>query len=334
MIKVGVIGYGYWGPNIVRNFHQANDSTVTKICDANQDRLKKAKDSYPDINLTTDYKEIVQASDIDVVAVITPVSSHFKLAYEALENGKHVFVEKPFTASTEEAKKLIDLAEKKGLLIMVDHTFLFNGAVKKIKSLVEEGALGDVLYYDSCRVNLGLFQHDVNVVWDLAPHDFSIMNHLIKSKPVSVSAVGKSFYSNKHEEMAYVNIEFDNGSVANLNFNWLSPIKVRKTMIGGKKKMLVWDDVEVVEKIKIYDHGVDIKTIEGIYETLVQYRTGDIYSPKIDATEALKSEVSYFNECINKKIKPINDGIAGLETVQLLEMASKSIKSNKKEYFN
>jgi len=334
MIKVGVIGYGYWGPNIVRNFSQAEKSTVTTVCDINPKNLEKVQKQYPEIKTTKDYKDIINSSEIDAVAIITPVSSHFKLAYDALNSGKHIFIEKPFTASSDEAKQLIDLAAKKKLTIMVDHTFLFNGAVKKIKSLVDEGALGDILYYDSTRINLGLFQHDVNVIWDLAPHDFSIMNHLIKSKPISVSAVGKALYNKKQEEVAYVNIEFDNGSIAHLNFNWLSPIKVRKTLIGGKKKMLVWDDIEAVEKIKIYDHGVDVTTQEGIYNTLVQYRTGDIYAPKIDNTEALKEEISYFNDCVEKGKTPINDGVAGLQVVEILEKTSVSIKNSKTEFFN
>src|SRR5579872_410910 len=264
MIRIGVIGYGYWGPQIVRNFQGSNGGEVSIVCDKNPNTLNRAKQAYPHLRVSTDLCDVLTSPDIDAVAVVTPVWTHFELAKAALEQGKHVFVEKPFTSSTAQAKELIELAERKNLQIMVDHTFLFTGAVKKIRQLVDEGAMGDLYYYDSTRVNLGLFQHDVNVLWDLAPHDLSIMDHVINKKAEYVTANGQS-HLNGLEDLAYLTIYFPNKIIAHINVNWMSPVKVRTTLIGGEKKMLVWNDLEADEKIKVYDKGVHISSREGLY---------------------------------------------------------------------
>lgn len=327
MIKVGVIGYGYWGPNIVRNFNSTDGARVVAVCDKNENALEKVKRAYPHVAVCTDCREIASSPDIDVVAVVTPVSAHHRLAKMALENGKHVFVEKPFTATVEEAEELIELAEMKNLKIMVDHTFLFTGAVRKIKEIIDSGMLGKIYYYDSTRVNLGLFQHDVNVIWDLAPHDFSIMNYLIDEGPVAVVACGKS-HVNDLEDIAYVTVHFNNSMIAHFNVNWLSPVKVRTTLLGGERKMLVWNDVSADEKIKVYDKGVEVKNRESIYNLLVSYRSGDMWAPKVEQTEALKLETEYFIDCIVNDKAPMNDGRAGLEVVQLLNACGESLKNN------
>lgn len=325
LLKIGVIGYGYWGPNIVRNFHTSKGARVVAVCDSRPQALESLRRNYPDMETTQEYRDIIQSTDIDVVAIVTPVSTHFDLAKRALLEGKHVFVEKPFTATVAEAEELIDIAARKNLKIMVDHTFLFTGAVRKIKELISEGVLGDVYYYDSTRVNLGLFQHDTNVIWDLAPHDFSIMRYVIDEKPVALSAHGKA-HVGKFENIAYISVHFENNIIAHFNVNWLSPVKVRTTLIGGEKKMLVWNDVHPDEKIKIYDKGIEVNNREGVYQMLVSYRTGDMTAPKIEPTEALRLETEHFVDCIiNDKI-PINDGASGLEVVKMLEACDKSIR--------
>ncbi len=331
MIRLGIIGYGYWGPNIARNFSSLGEGVeVAKICDMNADALKKASTIYKNCSFTTDANEVLCSPDIDAVAIITPVSSHFPLAKKALENGKHIFVEKPFTASVAEAEELVELAEKKKLVIMVDHTFLFTSAVKKIKELVDDGTMGKLHYYDSMRVNLGLFQSDVNVVWDLAPHDFSIMHHLVKDKPVALSAHGQDHYKSGLANTAFIVVHFESDFIAHFNVNWLSPVKLRQTLISGSNKMLYWDDIEPDNKIKVYDKGVTVDSKESMYEMIVGYRSGDMYAPKIGQTEALKEEASYFIQAINEGFTPFNDGKAGLEVVRLLEAAEKSIHNQGK----
>ena len=326
MIRVGVIGYGYWGPNIVRNFNNGDISRVVTVCDQRPESLRKVQHSYPQVNVTSDSRELTNSPQIDVVAVVTPVWTHFELAKAALKNGKHVFVEKPFTFTAAQAEELINLAEQKNLLIMVDHTFLFTGAVKKIRKLIDNGTLGNLYYYDSTRVNLGLFQHDVNVIWDLAPHDLSIMDYLIQEKPEGVVATAEK-HLNGLEDIAFLTFYFPRNIIAHVNVNWLSPVKIRTTLIGGEKKMVVWNDLEVDEKIRIYDKGVEKTTnAEGIYEILVKYRTGDMWAPQVEHTEALKTELEYFAECINTNRTPINDGKAGWRVVQMLEAASQSVK--------
>ncbi len=325
-VRVGVIGYGYWGPNIVRNFHSLEHCQVVSVCDKSPAALKRAARSYPGVRLTTDFSEVLKAPDIDAVAIITPVWTHFELAKAALENGKHVFVEKPFTSTSQQAEELIELAERKNLRIMVDHTFLFSGAVRKIRDLVDNGTLGPLYYYDSTRVNLGLFQHDVSVLWDLAPHDLSIMDYLIVEKPEAVVATGSN-HLNHLADMAFITVYFRSNIIAHFNVNWLSPVKVRNTLIGGRDKMLVWNDLDPDEKIKVYDKGVDITKAEGVYDLLVSYRSGDVWGPKVDSTEALKVELEYFIDCVLKEQTPSNDGAAGLRVVRLLEAAEQSLNA-------
>jgi len=327
MLRVGVVGYGYWGPNIVRNFNASEKANVVAVCDKNPNALTRVKRNYPEIRTTSDINEIVRSTDIDIVTVITPVSTHFELAKTALENGKHVFVEKPFTATAAEAEQLIELADRKGLKLMVDHTFLFTSAVKRIRQIIEEDILGELYYYDSTRVNLGLFQHDVNVIWDLSPHDFSIMDYLIKERPVAIAATGKA-HINAKEDIAYIMVYFQNNIIAHFNVNWLSPVKLRTTLIGGEKKMLVWNDVDADEKLKVYDRGVETTSKEGIYDLLVNYRSGDMWAPKVDQSEALRLETEYFVDCIEKNQTPFNDGQAGLRIVQMLEACDRSLRNN------
>jgi predicted dehydrogenase len=325
VLRVGVVGYGYWGPNIVRNFQSQEEAEVVAVCDKSPKSLARVRRAHPDIPATSDPMDVLRSPEIDVVAVVTPVWTHFELAKLALENGKHVFVEKPFTCTAAQAEQLIELAERKNLKIMVDHTFLFTGAVKRISQLVHDGTLGALYYYDSTRVNLGLFQHDVNVIWDLAPHDLSIIDHLILSKPEAVVATGSN-HLNGHADVAFVTLYYPNNLIAHINVNWLSPVKVRTTLLGGEKKMLVWNDLEADEKIKVYDRGVQMSSGEAVYQQLVSYRTGDMWSPNIEQIEALKMEATYFIDCIKNNKKPFNDGHAGLRIVRMLEAADESLR--------
>jgi predicted dehydrogenase len=323
-IRLGVIGYGYWGPNIVRNAAGLQSCDLVAICDKSEKALQRAGRVYPGVQLTTDFDQILKSPDIDAVAVVTPVWTHFDLAKAALENGKHVFVEKPFTSSSAQAEELIELAARKNLKIMVDHTFLFSGAVRKIREIVDAGTLGPLYYFDSTRVNLGLFQHDVSVIWDLAPHDLSIMDYIIGEKPEALVATGGN-HLNGLADMAFITIYFPNKVVAHVNVNWLSPVKVRTTLIGGKDKMLVWNDLEADEKIKVYDKGVELTNGTGVHDLLVSYRSGDIWSPRCEQSEALKVELDYFANCILRDETPINDGHAGLRVVRMLEAAEQSL---------
>src|SRR5437867_2233346 len=329
MIRLGVIGYGYWGPNIVRNLRTVEGCELAAVCDRSPAALKRVAEAYPDLAITADSSELMVSPKIDAIAVATPVCTHFELAKAALQNGKHVFVEKPFTSTSQQAEELVDLAARKNLTIMVDHTFLFTGAVRKIRELIDDGVLGDLYYYDSTRVNLGLFQHDVSVVWDLAPHDLSIMDFLIHEKPQAVIATGEA-HLNGLADIAFITIYFPGNTIAHLNVNWLSPVKVRTTLLGGEKKMLVWNDLEADEKIKVYDKGVQINDGQGLYELLVSYRSGDMWAPRVDQAEALKVELAYFIECVTKGQIPLNDGAAGLRVVKLLEAADRSLKERGK----
>jgi len=329
VINIGVVGYGYWGLQIVRNFHQVPDVRVALVCDKRPESLARAKQAFPDVDVTTDMADLLRSPAVDAVAVVTPVWTHYELAKAALLQGKHVFVEKPFTSTSEQAQELIGLAAKNNLRVMVDHTFLFTGAVKKIRQLVDEDALGKLYYYDSMRVNLGLFQHDVNVIWDLAPHDLSIMDYLIPDEPRAIIATGEC-HLNGHEDLAYITIYFDSNIIAHINVNWLSPVKVRTTLLGGEKKMVVWNDLEADEKVKVYDKGVQITAREGVYDLLVSYRSGDMWAPKVEQTEALRTECQYFVDCIADGKDPFNDGYAGLKVVKMLEAADRSIKSRGK----
>ena len=323
-MNFGVIGYGYWGPNVVRNLTSLDGSQVLAIAEMSPGARKRAEKAYPGIKVTPDARDVISSTEIDAVAVVTPVWTHYELTKAALENGKHVFVEKPFTSNAAQAEELINLAQQKNLKIMVDHTFLFTSAVKKIWQLLEEGTLGKLYYYDSTRVNLGLFQHDINVLWDLAPHDLSIMDYVIKASPEAIVATGQK-HLNCHEDVAYMTLYFPEKVIAHINVNWLSPVKVRTTLLGGEKRMLVWNDLEADEKIKVYDRGVNITNREGVYELLVNYRAGDMWAPQLEQVEALHEELTYFVNCISSGQDPINDGHAGLRVVKMLEAASESL---------
>jgi predicted dehydrogenase len=324
-IRIGVIGYGYWGPNIVRNLQSTEGASVSIVCDRDSKALARARQAFPAIATTTREADVLTSPEIDAVAVITPVWTHFELAHAALLNGKHVFVEKPFTCASAQAKRLIDVAAKASLTVMVDHTFLFTGAVRKIRQLIDDGTVGSLYYYDSTRVNLGLFQHDINVIWDLAPHDLSIMDYLIPAKPEAVVATGES-HLNGHADVAYITVYFPDSVIAHINVNWLSPVKVRTTLIGGEKKMLVWNDLDPDEKVKVYDKGAQVKKGENVYDLLVSYRSGDMWAPRIEQSEALRTEIGYFVKCINTGERPINDGLAGLSVVEMLEASDRSLK--------
>src|ERR1022692_2576142 len=320
MIRVGVIGYCYWGPNIVRNLHGLDSTRVEMICDKSPAALARARKLYPSVSTCSDPAEILTSPTIDAVAVVTPVWTHYELAKKALQNGKHVFVEKPFTSNAKQAEELIELAARKNLTIMVDHTFLFTGAVRKIRELTESGVVGDLYYYDSLRVNLGLFQHDVSVIWDLAPHVLSIMDHLIKREPEAIVATGEK-HLNGVEDVAYITVYLPGSIIAHINVNWLSPVKMRTTLVGGQKKMLVWNDLVADEKVRVYDKGVDITSGEGLRDILVSYRTGDMWAPQVEQVEALRVELDYFAKCLSEGKTPFNDGHAGLRIVRMLEAA-------------
>ena len=327
MIRIGVIGYGYWGPNIVRNLRSLEGCQVAAVCDQSPAARKRIGQAHPDLRVTSEPAELLTSAAIDAVAVVTPVSTHFELGKAALQNGKHLFMEKPFTSTTQQAEELIELAAQKNLTIMVDHTFLFTGAVRKIRQLIDEGVLGDLYYYDSTRVNLGLFQHDVSVIWDLAPHDLSIIDFLIQSTPEAVLATGQA-HLNGLVDVAFITIYFPNNTIAHLNVNWLSPVKVRTTLIGGEKRMLVWNDLEADEKLKVYDKGVEMTNGQGLYDLLVSYRSGDMWAPRVEQTEALRVELGHFLDCVTNGRTPINDGAAGLRVVQILEAADQSLKAS------
>jgi len=325
MIKVGIIGYGYWGPFIARNIRNIEGLELQSICDKRDEACRKAANFYPEAKITADPREVIADPGNDAVAIITPVSTHYELARLALEAGKHIFVEKPFTLSSEQGEKLIELAQAKRKTIMVDHTFLFTGAVRKMKELLESNALGRIYYYDSVRINLGLFQHDVNVIWDLAPHDLSIMDYLLNTRPVSLCAHGACHFNHALEDVAYLVLYFEDNLIAHFHLNWLSPTKIRSTIIGGEKKMLFWDDMDPENKIRIYDKGVEVKDSEKVYDMLYSYRWGDMWAPRISNAEALHEELSYFRDCLEQSRNPHNDGEAGLRVVKLLEASNQSL---------
>jgi predicted dehydrogenase len=323
-VNFGVIGYGYWGPNVVRNLANLEGSKVITIADLDAGARQRAQKAYPSVHVTSCPNEVVASTRIDAVAIVSPVWTHYDLAKAALQNGKHVFVEKPFTLHSAQGEELVELAQKRNLKIMVDHTFLFTGAVRKMKEMIDDGSLGNLYYYDSTRVNLGLFQHDINVLWDLAPHDLSIMDYLIKTRPEAIVTTGQK-HLNSHEDVAYMTLYFPEKVIAHINVNWLSPVKVRTTLIGGEKRMLVWNDLEADEKVKVYDKGVNITNREGVYDLLVSYRSGDMWSPQLEQAEALRHELTYFVDCISDGTEPFNDACAGLRVVQMLEAASESL---------
>jgi predicted dehydrogenase len=330
-IKVGVIGCGYWGPNLLRNFSENETAELRWICDLDLQRVTAMGRRYPAAQTTTDYKSLLDDQSLDAVAIATPVGTHFSFAKEGLEAGKHVLVEKPLTASVGEAEQLIELADRHGLTLMVDHTFVYTGAVRKIKEIVQSGEIGDLLYFDATRINLGLFQDDINVVWDLAPHDLSIMDFVIARQPEAVTATGSCHIKMGIENIAYVMLRFPDEFIAHFHFNWLSPVKIRHTLLAGSSKMIVYDDIEPTEKVRVYDSGVTTRRSEDqldredAYRTLVSYRTGDVWVPKLDSTEALRYVCKEFLGAINEKRSPLTDGHAGLRVVRLLDAAQRSI---------
>ena len=329
-MKVAVIGVGYWGPNLIRNFLSLDEVENVVACDRDESQLAKMRKRFPRIEIASDYEEVLLRDDVEIVAIATPVSTHFEIAKKSLLAGKHSWIEKPMTESSVEARELIEIAEKNHLKIFVDHTFIYTSAVRKMKEIITSGRLGELYYFDSVRVNLGLFQHDVNVIWDLASHDLSIMNYLLERKPLAVSAIGSCHVGNELEDIAYLTLIFENNLIAHFHVNWLAPVKVRKTLIGGTKSMIVFDDMETSEKIKIYDKGIEVENKEGVYETLVQYRTGDMLSPKISQVEALTVAAQHFIDCIINDKTPLTDGIAGLNVVRILEASTASIKNQGK----
>lgn len=336
MLKVGVIGAGYWGPNLIRNFMQISRTTVVNVADLDLGRLKHVKKLFPTINTTRGYQDIIQDPDIDIVAIATPVHTHFKFASEALAAGKNVFVEKPLTASVEEAKGLIELAEKNQKKLMVGHTFLYTAAVRKMKEIIDSGELGEIYYINSQRLNLGLFQKDINVLWDLAPHDISIILHLLGKQPLSVNAIGASHINPSIEDIALLSMQFADNLVAFIQTSWLDPDKVRRITVVGSKKMMIFDDVQPTEKIRIYDKRVEgPKHYDTFAEFQYSYKYGDIVIPKIEGTEPLSTELNHFIDCILNNEEPLSNGQNGLEVVAVLETAQKSLGQNGcREYFD
>jgi predicted dehydrogenase len=328
MIKIAIIGYGYWGPNLVRNFNGCGTAKVVAVSDLREERLRQVSTTYPSIKTVLDYRELLKDPAIDAVAIATPVSTHYELALQALTAGKHVLLEKPFTSTSAQASHLIEEADRRGLTLMVDHTYLYTPAVRKIKELVTSGDLGKLYYYDSVRVNLGLFQHDVNVLWDLAVHDLSIMDYILGETPKAVAATGVAHVEGQPEDVAYLSCYFDNNVIAHFHVNWLAPVKIRRTLIGGSSKMIVYDDLEPSEKIKIYDKGITLNEPEGVYKMLVGYRTGDMWAPQLSTTEALKAEAQHFVECIESGAPPLTGAAAGLSIVRILEAATESIQKS------
>jgi len=326
-MKIAVIGCGYWGPNLIRNFVQSNKVRELICCDLDQKRLDRMKNLYPTVKVLSDYKELLEMPDLDAVVIATPVYTHHPIAKDFLIHEKHVLVEKPFTHSYDTALELIKLAEEKEKVLMVDHTFEYTAAVNKIRSIVENGELGKILYISSIRVNLGLFQRDINVVWDLAPHDISTILYITGDMPISVNCQGKAHFHSGIEDVATTTLNFKNGVIAFIHSSWLDPNKIRRTTIVGSRRMLVYDDIEPQEKIKIYDKGIDVPPYYDTYaEFQFSYRYGDIHSPRIDDYEPLKKECDHFIECIKRGFHPLSDGYSGLRVVSVLEAASKSLK--------
>ena len=327
MLKVGVIGYGYWGPNLVRNFMACTEAVVTAVSDLLEDRLLPLRKLYPSLNTTSNSAELINDPSIDAIIIATPVSTHFELTLEALRKGKHVLVEKPLASTSDQARQLIDEAAARNLVLMVDHTFVYTDAVRKMRELIAKGELGEIYYYDAVRVNLGLFQHDVNVIWDLAIHDLSIMDYVLPTRPIAICATGISHVPGQPENVAYITLFFPERQIAHIHVNWLAPVKVRHTLIGGSEKMILYDDLEPSEKVKVYHKGITVTPgIEDVYKLLVSYRSGDMYAPRLDNLEALQREVRHFVDCVQNKATPETNGLAGLRMVKMIEAAERSLR--------
>src|SRR4051812_3280021 len=326
-MKIGVIGYGYWGPNLVRNFSETSSGTVAAVADLDPRKLAQLNKRYPAVKAVTDFQEVLRDPTIDAVAIATPVRTHFELGMAALKAGKHVWLEKPMTETSLQARKLVDEARRREKVLFVDHTFIYTGAVRKMADIIRSGDLGRVYYYDSTRVNLGLFQRDVSVISDLAVHDFSILDHLLGEHPTAVSASGINHFPGTPENLAYITLFYESGTIAHVNVSWLAPVKVRNILVGGSKKMITYDDLEPSEKVKIYDKGVSFTDDPAkIHEMRVGYRTGDMWAPKLDASEALRVEGEHFVDCIEQKKTSLTDGRLGLRVVELIEAATSSMR--------
>lgn len=327
-MNIGVIGYGYWGPNLVRNFSEVPDAQVVAVSDLDEQRLGLVKARYPAIAITTDHETLLSNRDIDAIVIATPVASHYAIALQALSLKKHVFIEKPLTQTAAQGERLIEEADKHNLTLHVDHTFVYTGAVRKIRALVGDGEVGELYYYDSVRVSLGLFRPDVNVIWDLAVHDLSIMDYVFPFSPIAVSATGVSHVPGEPANIAYLTLFFENDAIAHLHVNWLAPVKIRRTLIGGNKRMIIYDDLEPSEKVKVYDKGITVNgSKESMYDVMIGYRTGDVWAPKLEVTEAILAEARYFIRCITHGERSITDGRAGLRVVRILEAATQSMNT-------
>lgn len=326
MINIGVIGYGYWGPNLVRNFSETPGLSVAGVADLDPKKLEIVRKRYPGIKTTTHFQELISDSSIDAIAVATPVSTHFELGMSVLKAGKHLWIEKPMTETTQQARQLVEEAEKQKRVVIVDHTFIYTGAIRKMAEIVKSEEFGSVYYYDSTRINLGLFQRDVSVISDLAVHDFSILDFILGEQPVAVSAVGTNHFPSTPENLAYLTLFYNSGMIAHINVNWLAPVKMRQILVGGSNKMITYDDLEPSEKIRVYDKGIEFTNDpKEIYEMRVGYRTGDMWAPRIDGTEALRVEGEHFVDCIENGRTPLTSGVLGLRVVKLIEAATRSM---------
>jgi predicted dehydrogenase len=333
MVNIGVIGCGYWGPNLIRNLSKLRDCRVVAVADQKPERLASVLHHNPGMKTTTVARELVESDSIDAIAIATPISTHFELASTCLNHGKHVLIEKPIATTRAQALELIRLSKAHQKVLMVDHTFIYSGAVRKLREIIDSGELGDIYYYDSVRLNLGLFQPDVNVLWDLAPHDFSLMTYLLDKKPIRVTASGSSpvcWQGWKRESIAYVTVALEDSAIAHFHLNWLSPVKLRRTLIGGSRKMVVYDHLDLENQVKVFDKGIELRENEDRYKVLVQYRMGDLLVPKIDQTEALETACKHFIHCIQTGETPLTDGYAGLGVVELLEAAEQSLNHERK----
>lgn len=331
MVKLGLIGYGYWGPNLFRNFMSTENACVAAVCDRDSERLRKAASAYPAVSISTCPEELIASPELDAIIIATPVHTHYELALAALRVGKHVLVEKPIASSSKQARQLVEEANRRGLTLMVDHTFVYTAAVQKMRELLRSERFGQVRYYDSTRVNLGLFQHDVNVLWDLAVHDLSIMSYVMDAPPVAVSATGHSHIPGQPAYAAFLTVFFDGAMIAHINVNWLSPVKIRRTLVGGDNQMIVYDDLDASEKIKVYDKGITVTEMEQpehVRRLLISYRTGDLWSPHLPTGEALSTVASHFIRCIEERREPLTGGPVGLQLVRILEAADASMRSN------
>ncbi|AWN46814.1 oxidoreductase [Methylobacterium terrae] len=328
MIRIGVIGYGYFGPNIARCVAEANGTALAAIADPSPAAQARAASRHPGVTIDESWHRMLADPEIDAVAIATPTRLHYEIALAALMAGKHVLVEKPITPTSREAARLVAEAAKRRLTLMVDHTFVYTGAVQKIRELIDTGVTGDLFYYDSTRINFGLFQDDVNVIWDLAVHDLAILDYLLPAETLAISATGAGHIKGSPENMAHITLYLEGGVTAHLNVNWLAPVKIRRTLIGGSRRMIVFDDMEPSEKVKVYDRGVEFDerpSPEEIRRILPAYRMGDVWTPHIPVKEALVTEIEHFARCITRGEVPLSSGESGLRVVRLLEAASQSL---------